>query len=111
MPSQSAVTARSTASKNRATGPRPLRTARGAGRLPVLFFADDERLLDPLLPVLLAAGRVARAGVARVLVLVVLRDLVPEPLEDVLVLRDPGGEDVRVAMVATLGDRHTRHMD
>ena len=52
----------------------------------------------------------------------VLRDPVPEPpldpddrLEeplfvdlDVLVLRDPGGEDVRVAMVATLGLRHTR---
>ena len=52
----------------------------------------------------------------------VLRDPVPElPLApddrleeplfvdlDVLVLRDPGGEDVRVAMVATLGLRHTR---
>jgi hypothetical protein len=41
----------------------------------------------------------------------------PEPLRlllprvDVLVLRDPGGEDVRVAMVTTLGDRHTRHRD
>jgi hypothetical protein len=30
---------------------------------------------------------------------------------DVLVLRDPGGEDVRVAMVTTLGDRHTGHRD
>ena len=31
-PSQTAATALKTASKNRATGPRPVRTARGAGR-------------------------------------------------------------------------------
>ena len=86
-----------------------MRTARGAGRelvlLPVGFLAGA----------FLAAGRltvcfaVARAAV----VVVVLRDRVlvppPEPLRapvvDVLVLRDPGGEDVRVAMVATLGER------
>ncbi len=30
---------------------------------------------------------------------------------DVLVLRDPGGEDVRVAMPPNLGDHHTRHRD
>jgi hypothetical protein len=71
----------------RATGPEPLRTARGAGRrlLVFLFF--------------------------------VLRLRVPEPPrlpffdldEDVLLLRDPGGEDVRVAMLTTLGVRHTSH--
>ena len=32
-------------------------------------------------------------------------------LRDVLLLREPGGEDVRVAMLRTLGDRHTRHRD
>jgi len=31
--------------------------------------------------------------------------------EDVLLLRDPGGEDVRVAMLTTLGLGHTSHMD
>jgi hypothetical protein len=36
--------------------------------------------------------------------------LVLEPDEDVLLLRDPGGEDVRVAMVMSLGDRHTSLM-
>jgi hypothetical protein len=36
----------------------------------------------------------------------VLRDRV---LEDMLLLRDPGGEDVRVAMVSTLGVGHFRH--
>jgi hypothetical protein len=49
----------------------------------------------------------------------VLRDRVLEPLrpflldldEDVLLLRDPGGEDVRVAMVINLGHSHTSHRD
>ena len=38
-----------------------------------------------------------------------VRDLVfaDVPRVDVLLLRDPGGEDVRVAMLMTLGDRHT----
>jgi hypothetical protein len=31
--------------------------------------------------------------------------------EDVLLLRDPGGEDVRVAMVTNLGQSHTSHRD
>ena len=31
--------------------------------------------------------------------------------EDVLLLRDPGGEDVRVAMVMNLGQSHTSHRD
>ncbi len=41
----------------------------------------------------------------------VLRDRVLEPVRDVLLLRDPGGEDVRVAMVPTLGVRPTSHRD
>jgi len=49
----------------------------------------------------------------------VLRDREPEPPrdlpddrdEDVLLLRDPGGEDVRVAMVRRLGHGHTSHTD
>ena len=31
-------------------------------------------------------------------------------VEDVLLLRDPGGEDVRVAMVMNLGQSHTSHL-
>ena len=59
-------------------------------------------------------------SLAALLVVEVLRGRVPElvPLPvllvlrvDVLVLRDPGGEDVRVAMVTTLGDHHTSHRD
>jgi hypothetical protein len=42
-----------------------------------------------------------------VLRLVVLRVLD----EDVLLLRDPGGEDVRVAMVTTLRSSHSSHRD
>ena len=54
-----------------------------------------------------------RFGVGfRVAWLPVLRDRVLEPaLEGVLLLREPGGEDVRVAMSRTLGDRHTSHRD
>jgi hypothetical protein len=68
-------------------GPVPLRTARGAGRVELdRPFAAD-----------------------------VLRDRLPddrvfEELERVLLLDDAGGEDVRVAMVTNLGDRHTCHM-
>ena len=72
----------------RETGPCPLRTARGAGRVlePLRPFADER-----------GAGR-----------LLVLRDRVLEPLvvrldPDVLELRDPGGEDVRVAMPRPYG--------
>lgn len=86
--------------KTRETGPGPLRTARGAGR------REDalERLRD-------------FAGLDRELGrLLVLRDRVLEPLvvrldPDVLELRDPGGEDVRVAMLATLRESHTSPMD
>jgi hypothetical protein len=31
--------------------------------------------------------------------------------EDVLLLREPGGEDVRVAMLRNLCHRHSRHTD
>jgi hypothetical protein len=69
-----------------------LRTARGAGR-------DAGRREDALEPLRLfeELGR-----------LLVLRDRVLEPLllplaEDVLELRDPGGEDVRVAMLRPYG--------
>lgn len=69
-----------------------------AGRLAVLLLED------------------ARAAEVRVVVVFdVLRGRVPDRVclleVDVLVLRDPGGEDVRVAMVLTLGERLTSHMD
>jgi hypothetical protein len=91
MPSQTAVNPRNSAEKKRAIGPGPLRTARGAGRfaagrrLLFLFFALRLRLLEPPRP------------------------LVFDLDEDVLLLRDPGGEDVRVAMVNTVGLSHTSH--
>jgi hypothetical protein len=59
------------------------------------------------------------AGV-RLLLRPVLRDredelFVDRPLDEderaVLELRDPGGEDVRVAMVRSLCERHTSHRD
>ena len=92
-PSQAVTSTRARAVKTRAIGPGPLRTARGAGRRPVelprlraaarlgagfrpdLFPVDREREAEPPCPDL-------RAGV--------------------LLLRDPGGEDVRVAMLANL---------
>jgi hypothetical protein len=85
--SQTAETARKNAWKNRATGPVPLRTARGGGLrlLFLFFFVLRLRVLEPPRPCFL--------------------DLV----EDVLLLRDPGGEDVRVAMLTTLGCGHTSH--
>ena len=76
----------------------PLRTARGLGRLEVLErpfdtgfllrdWLPDDRLEDPEA---FAAGR--------------------EPDFEVPLLRDAGGEDVRVAMVMTLSHRHTSLM-
>lgn len=88
----------------RATGPGPLRTARGAGRLFEL--------------VRLVLGRV-RLEVLRVREVELLElvfgfdfdaDLEADDRdEDVLLLRDPGGEDVRVAMLRRLGHRHSSH--
>jgi hypothetical protein len=69
-------------------GPGPVRTARGAGRF--------ERLVE----------RPFDAGFLRVWL---PDDRVLEVLELLLLLDDAGGEDVRVAMVANLRDRHTRH--
>jgi hypothetical protein len=68
-----------------------LRTARGAGR--VDFFFDDD-LLEEVRRVWLPDDRD--------------REL-PEPLL-APVVRDAGGEDVRVAMPRRLRDRHTSHM-
>ena len=84
IPIHTAAMPRPSAAKKRATGPGPLRTARGAGRVDLagaFFLGADlvdfldvlrDRVLDPLLELLLL---------------------------DVLELRDPGGEDVRVAML------------
>jgi hypothetical protein len=76
--------------KSRRIGPGPDRTARGAGRfdLEAPFFAAGRRdwLPDD-------------------------RDRVLEDpfFEEVPDARDRGGEDVRVAMVGTLRESHTRH--
>ena len=98
--SQTAATPRKIVSKKRATGPRPLRTARGAGRrfaVEPRFFWGDFRAL------FLAAGAVA--------VLLRLRVVPAALLDGVLLLREPGGEDVRVAMVTNVGDSHSCHTD
>ena len=100
---------RSTAPSARPTGLGPLRTERGAGREGVDFLAVD----------FLGAGLRAGGRLAALLLVEVLRGRVPVlvPLRvlvlrlDVLVLRDPGGEDVRVAMLTTLGDHPTSHRD
>ncbi|GAA4120052.1 hypothetical protein GCM10022215_23180 [Nocardioides fonticola] len=88
---------RSAAPSTRATGLGPERTARGAGRL-------AEELL-PFAGARLGAGRLPRAVLrALVVELPVLRARVLDPPRaEVLldVLREPGGEDVRVAMSPT----------
>jgi hypothetical protein len=90
---QVAATPRPSTPKPRATGPGPLRTARGAGRRDRLaardfvdFFFVEVRLLVGL--------RVLRDREVEP-----PRELPEDRDEDVLLLRDPGGEDVRVAMV------------
>ena len=93
--------------KRRATGPGPLRTARGAGRL-----GAGLRLLAGFF---LGAG-LRRGLVLRVAVLVPVffagpREVLAVRVEDVLLLRDPGGEDVRVAIVPTLRRGHSSHTD
>jgi hypothetical protein len=42
---------------------------------------------------------------------VVRPDELDRPLLDVLLLREPGGEDVRVAMTPNVGHRHSSHTD
>jgi hypothetical protein len=83
---------RKIAVKNVATGPGPLRTARGAGRLAV----ERERLL-------LVVPRDRELLVPRPLALLAreVPDLLAVRDEVVVRLREPVGEDVRVAMVTT----------
>lgn len=80
----------------RATGPGPLRTARGAGRLFELVRLELGRVRLEVL----------RVREVELLELVFGLDadfdvgfFVVDLDEDVLLLRDPGGEDVRVAML------------
>ena len=109
MPSHTATTPRNSAWKPFATGPVPVRTARGAGR--AAGRRDEVRALEPafeaglVLPErdeedffcgVFRALRVVEPEVFPLLVRALLRAEV-----DVLVLRDPGGEDVRVAMTPT----------
>src|SRR3954451_8197113 len=82
------------APNSRRTGPRPERTARGDGRRLRGDGGDRFDVLREREPVLPR-----------------LRVLLDEPFDDVLLLREPGGEDVRVAMVTNLGHGHSRHMD
>ncbi|GAB4004953.1 hypothetical protein GCM10028772_12080 [Nocardioides ultimimeridianus] len=74
-------------------GPGPLRTARGAGR----FAVDRERLL------LLVVPRGRELLVPRPLALLAreVPDLLAVRDEVVVRLREPVGEDVRVAMLTT----------
>jgi hypothetical protein len=86
--SQTAATPRKTVSKKRAIGPLPVRTARGAGRRLRVAprRAEDFRVgFFFLLDAVLLWFRVLRARV------------VEDRSEDPALLREPGGEDVRVA--------------
>ena len=99
MPSQTAATPRPSAANARNTGPGPLRTARGAGRrVRVGARLLEDRLFRP--------GRTPGSGA---------RTSVPpdrdRPDLDVLLLREPGGEDVRVAMAPNVCHRHSSHTD
>ncbi len=94
--SQIAATPRPSAVNDRATGPGPLRTARGAGR----------RAVERPFAVRAGAFDVLRD---RELVLFFAR-LLPR-LVEVVRLRDPVGEDVRVAMVFNLPIRHISPRD
>ncbi|GAB6986664.1 hypothetical protein JCM10369A_31880 [Nocardioides pyridinolyticus] len=104
--SQTAAAPWNSAVNRRATGPGPLRTARGAGRR-VVFRGAGLRfaVLRELVEAGLRWGLVLRDRVLE------LRDeeLPVLRVVDVLLLRDPGGEDVRVAMVSTLRSSHSRH--
>ena len=80
---------RPSAANRRTTGPRPERTARGAGRRLRALLRERER------------GRFFD----------VLRERVEGRADVLALLREPGGEDVRVAMVTNLGHRHSSHTD
>jgi hypothetical protein len=94
--SQTADTPRAAAAKPSAMGLGPVRTARGAGR----FFAEGRFADEPRL-VLLVRVVEGFLPLLRDRVLEPLRPVVRDPDVDVLLLRDPGGEDVRVAMAST----------
>ncbi len=98
MPSQTAETPRKSAAKRRATGPGPLRTARGAGRAGLRAGAR------PFFGAGLRWGLALRDREVEVLRPVLREVLLRLPDEDVLLLRDPGGEDVRVAMSPPYAD-------
>src|SRR3954452_3415241 len=86
---------------SRATGPVPLRTARGAGREDRLERLERADALRPLPFALLRAGAFPRA---------LEPDFVPDLSDfDGSEERDEGGADVRVAMLTNLRDRHTSH--
>ncbi|GAA4099933.1 hypothetical protein GCM10023066_45340 [Nocardioides kongjuensis] len=91
--SHSATTPLPSAVNARSTGPGPLRTARGAGRFAADFFAGGRFLVVVL--------RVRELAVF----------FTPEREEELVLLRDAGGEDVRVAMTPNLGDGPTSHRD
>jgi hypothetical protein len=83
---------RKTVSKNRAMGPLPVRTARGAGR--------RLRLAAPLPPRRAAGFRVGFFFLLDAVLLcfrVLRARVVEDRSEDPALLREPGGEDVRVA--------------
>ena len=102
IPSHTAATPRPSAAKARKTGPGPLRTARGAG----LRVRVGARLLEDRF-FLLGVPRVRVPDAPRV----VRPDELDRPALDVLLLREPGGEDVRVAMTPNVGHRHSSHTD
>jgi len=93
-----AATPRPSAPKERATGPVPLRTARGAGRRLLVPRFLDGRRVEPFVEVRLRLVVVGLRAL-RDRELELPRELPEDRDEDVLLLRDPGGEDVRVAMV------------
>src|SRR6478735_2482620 len=106
--SQTAATPRKSTPKVRAIGPGPLRTARGAGRLGAGRRAAGWRPLAAFLGAGLRFGLVLRVAVLVPVFFAGLR-VVAVRVEDVLLLRDPGGEDVRVAIVPTLRRGHSSH--
>ena len=116
--SQTAATPRPSAVNARATGPGPLRTARGAGRrvealdlLPDLLLEARPVVVDRLRAALVPDLVRELVPVLRDRALELLRPVLFVPVVDVLLLRDPGGEDVRVAMVINVIDGHTCHRD
>ena len=97
----------------RATGPGPLRTARGAGRFGAGARWDGVRGLalarGSSWGQACASGWYSGIAVLAARLCAGLREVLAVRVEDVLLLRDPGGEDVRVAMVPTLRRGHSSH--